>query len=1412
MKENWFIVHGQTVLWRLSCFGFALATVLSPGANINQWPREQIITTTLLACFAIPALAPVRLCPAGLWDIAIRAGAVATLIAAIIATISADAVRQLSEMTELLPWAGIALLGFSLGPLLSLDSSKTRSQSSTTRLLRALSNALCAAIAVFALLYAPQPSATAMKIHAAAMVALIAAAALAANLPRLSCALVLEETERGIRIFFARRLVGRLLGLIILLPAMVAAFNSLHISFLPVGMLLLIAFWIAAMYLGDIASGPRPTMNLSISAVAVIYGSVVYGSLAGMPAAFSLAPSICLVAALMSLGIEAESAHIAAVDQGIPAGGRPAMLVSLPGEEYAVPVVDALPRLFPTLIQTSRRQPTRAAPPSCPRPRFFWYLCAPALTWLSLKDWVFSDVTRYPYWESQLATLTVLAAAAICLMALRLSRPDAFQAQRLRSVCAVWRAVIAAAGAVLCLLFLLHVFDVTKVTYTTVQMNRSAALASKIRKPRSAWFDAHMDPEIKRKLAEEQAQELLQPATRRVRIVARQPRYPLLNASIPIIAILSIAFALPLPATGFMRRIRRIPERDLRGRLRKMLAAIPGAASFAAAAVALVALGSVQPPGGGALLPMDGWLAYLALVVAAALARLCIYGVVAPAKLQTTRGAAMPSTPYGILTACITVIVVAASFGGLALWLLPNTFSAIGQQAVRDAFKRMPLSREMLGNGLQASLSGSFPGADISLVPWFREQGLVSLSAGAILVVASLWAAVAALYRYGLVCRYAVKQAGIAPARMAQDDPWSQIWRLSTPAIGVLAGGLTTAACLPYAASKIAGDGAGNTFLLFWALTVSTVSLILGSCTLAAQAPSIADRQQRDASPARPIPSLDQLKLVVIGYLGCGRQSAPRFLPRASAAIVAAVVIGCAFRALTALATNAITGIATKTGGRQISTALPATVRGALLDQIGLRTTWPQIHAAFRYACGARDILIGRTASDCIAARSLAARLHVPRSLEPLASSIAGYLVSRKLPAARIEALYVDQLDYGVAEEAGRRSALETAASYYFSAPISALTRDQARFLVSSTRCPGKAWQTFQPQSGPPEAPPVARQEFAYYLLPTPKGDIMHSGALSDNGEVAGRLVSGKALFLWKNGKMGAPPDDMSVDAINAGGDMLGDSTLRTCDGQYHPIDPAGAGAGVVSYGMNNKRQVVGYFSVAQSEDESTGNGLTAATRPFLWQNGQMELLDVPRGYKGGRAYSINAFGEAAGWLLTDDNQTRACVWENGTAHDLGTFPGGRVSLATCINDVGQIVGAAEHADGSVTAFLCQNGVMHDLGRLNKMHKSRAYWINNSGIVVGASFRGDINNFAESEAFMWDIHDGLRDLLPMVRLDSATRATLRGKTGAYAINNHGQILCVYNPKPRALFLLTPERSQRGVTGRALDDETGTGDR
>ncbi len=193
--------------------------------------------------------------------------------------------------------------------------------------------------------------------------------------------------------------------------------------------------------------------------------------------------------------------------------------------------------------------------------------------------------------------------------------------------------------------------------------------------------------------------------------------------------------------------------------------------------------------------------------------------------------------------------------------------------------------------------------------------------------------------------------------------------------------------------------------------------------------------------------------------------------------------------------------------------------------------------------------------------------------------------------------------------------------------------------------------------------------------------------------------------------------------------------------------------AGTEGYGINNRGQVVGWYSAG---------GVRSA---FVWENNALRTLPTLGGNHAG-ANAINDPGDIVGYAANRIVQVRAALWgKQGSVTELGPFTSLPASwdpsTALAINARGQVVGYWLN-DGSMTvSFLWENGVYkHIFNPLNPQHPMvTVAGINNSGDITG--YTGDWHECPK--AFLIDKGTTFK-LLPIPE-----------PTRPHAINNSGSI-------------------------------------
>jgi probable HAF family extracellular repeat protein len=270
---------------------------------------------------------------------------------------------------------------------------------------------------------------------------------------------------------------------------------------------------------------------------------------------------------------------------------------------------------------------------------------------------------------------------------------------------------------------------------------------------------------------------------------------------------------------------------------------------------------------------------------------------------------------------------------------------------------------------------------------------------------------------------------------------------------------------------------------------------------------------------------------------------------------------------------------------------------------------------------------------------------------------------------------------------------------------------------------------------------------------------------------------------------------------------LISDGT-RVSLGTLGPLDSSTAEA------INSFGDVAGYDYLSTRESQS---------HAFVYSAGKMK--DITSGVKfpfGTTATGINDSGEVVGYGWPNGAVDHAFLYTGGEMRDLGTIGGQRFDTSTAlgINNAGQVVGNSTTENGEQTnAFLYSNGVMVNIGPAG-VDGSNAAAINAKGQIVGIFFVGTATHAALYSDGVWtDLGEGVSptginrsgEIVGTMGFLGGGAVYRDGKfvdlnhlietnsdyfiTGAFAINDAGQILC--NAEVRIggathAVLLTPE--------------------
>jgi probable HAF family extracellular repeat protein len=213
-------------------------------------------------------------------------------------------------------------------------------------------------------------------------------------------------------------------------------------------------------------------------------------------------------------------------------------------------------------------------------------------------------------------------------------------------------------------------------------------------------------------------------------------------------------------------------------------------------------------------------------------------------------------------------------------------------------------------------------------------------------------------------------------------------------------------------------------------------------------------------------------------------------------------------------------------------------------------------------------------------------------------------------------------------------------------------------------------------------------------------GVVTVATCINDAGQVVGESdlsTQGGDAFLWQNGQLtdigSLGTGGSYAYGINKSGQIVGQSGIAVMFvGSIEAtlwnggiITDLGNLGGDTSIGIaiNESGQVAGYANTSRGSD---------IFHPFLWQNGVMtDLITMPVGSSGSKAYAINNAGQVVGFFTPPGGVATATIWQNGVMTDLNTLipanTGWQLVEAWGINDSGQIVGDGQ-INGNAQSFL----------------------------------------------------------------------------------------------------------------------------
>lgn len=312
----------------------------------------------------------------------------------------------------------------------------------------------------------------------------------------------------------------------------------------------------------------------------------------------------------------------------------------------------------------------------------------------------------------------------------------------------------------------------------------------------------------------------------------------------------------------------------------------------------------------------------------------------------------------------------------------------------------------------------------------------------------------------------------------------------------------------------------------------------------------------------------------------------------------------------------------------------------------------------------------------------------------------------------------------------------------------------------------------------------------------TSRGELVYSSFSIDvlSGEPKGHLYSRGRVSEVRPFRGRA-----SVSDINNRGEIIGRSSRRghpflIRDGKEIDLYAATGGKLVWAYDINNPGQICGWQIAG------------GVPRPARWTNGTLVALDLPDGYTGGEATSINDASQMIGYFRADGANDRAFFFSDGILTLLGTAD--KPSRAVALSENGQVV----FKSGDEWIRWTEGGQYPLTVTPSGGSEVQVAAINSRGQVLGRREQG------LNPGVLWtgDVMSELEDLVsPYFRYGhlpyNEPRVFTFNEQGVIsAATDHGQLMLLWPvsdgvPRPR-LFL---EGSRRRVTDRARITLRGT---
>lgn len=364
------------LVWRLVASLFLLKLTNEAWANASGWSADLFLEFGVVAVLAASLVLGRKIVSVDLWRIAMQilttclvGGTLAHMIlnpynpaTTVHSGGNAPAIGLFSDSS--LPWASIMLLCFSL-PALLLPETKQHNKSPSSSPVRSVSSlkqlgqiVLCA-VAVFGLCFLPDHSTETIGDRIVVILITTVVTIVAACVPNVRGGFILKDTKTDVKIFLTVRWVKRTLSVIVLLPFIFLALDSVLSSIDQWTILKLLAIWVAISLIIPLLCGFGDDKNfaargsLAASAVGAVYGLGCYSGQLPDTTALPIISTMCFAITVVTISVAANRPQDP--QSCVAPAQTPGIIVDLPTEEYALTLVQALEVMCPSLWKSWRR-------------------------------------------------------------------------------------------------------------------------------------------------------------------------------------------------------------------------------------------------------------------------------------------------------------------------------------------------------------------------------------------------------------------------------------------------------------------------------------------------------------------------------------------------------------------------------------------------------------------------------------------------------------------------------------------------------------------------------------------------------------------------------------------------------------------------------------------------------------------------------------------------------------------------------------------------------------------------------------------------------------------------------------------------------------------------------------------------